>query len=221
MNGVRKETPQAQYEVTYMNFPSATRESEAKRSVRKGGSFTTFEKCVVMPETGDPQVGGIPEPWKVLISELNPPEHIPYKVRMNLITEISKPTVDDQVPEVRDSHEASQDQAEEAADDKDLKRTEVKPIASTAFSFSSDDSAFNEEARQFESMRLRCPLCVPTRKDTHITPFETDSMYTLSSYMQKIHAMVVCLSTKGYTDQQMIAGRSIYASFAWSKKRKG
>ena len=48
--------------------------------------------------------------------------------------------MDDQVPEVRDTHEASQDQAEEAAEEKDQKRTEVRPVASAAFSFSSDDS---------------------------------------------------------------------------------
>ena len=55
-----------------------------------------------MPYTGDPQVGGIPDSWKVLMSTLTPPDHIPYKVRMNLITEMSKSTLDDQVPEVRD-----------------------------------------------------------------------------------------------------------------------
>ena len=84
MPHVRKEIPQVQYEVTYMTFPSATWESKAKKSTRKGGSFTTSEKCVVMPYTGDPQVGGIPEHWKVIMSELTPPDHIPYKVRMNL-----------------------------------------------------------------------------------------------------------------------------------------
>ena len=63
-------------------------------------------------------------------------------------------------------------------------------------------------------MKLRCPLCVPTRRDTYVTPFEADSMYTLASHMQKIHALVVCPSTKGYTDQQVIAGRSIQASFS-------
>ena len=71
------------------------------------------------------------------MTKLTPPEHIPYRVRMNLVTEMSKSTVDDQVPEVRDTHAASQDQAEEATDEKDLKRTEVVPVASAAFSFSS------------------------------------------------------------------------------------
>ena len=36
--------------------------------------------------------------------------------------------MDDQIPEVRDTHEASQDQAEEAADERDTKRTEVKQL---------------------------------------------------------------------------------------------
>ena len=91
---VRKEIPQVAYEVTYMIFPSATWEPKAKKSSRKGGSFTTFEKCVVMPHTGDPQYGGIPAEWKVIMTQLNPETHIPYKVRM------------------------SQDQAEEASDEK-------------------------------------------------------------------------------------------------------
>ena len=111
------------------------------------------------------------------VTKLTPPEHIPYKIRMNLVTGMTKSTVDDQVPEVRDTHEASQDQAEEATDEKDLKRTEVKPLASAAFSFSSDESEFDEETGHFASMRLRCPLCVPTRKDTYVVPYEADSMY--------------------------------------------
>ena len=37
----------------------------------------------------------------------------------------------------------------------------------------------------------------------------------LGSHMQKIHALVVCPSTKGYTDQQMIAGRVLQASYSW------
>ena len=53
MPNVRQEIPQVAYEVTYMTFPSAAWESKAKRSTRKGGSFTTFEKRVVMPYTGD------------------------------------------------------------------------------------------------------------------------------------------------------------------------
>ena len=110
------EIPQAKYQVTYMMFPSATWESKAKRYTRKGGTFTVYEKSVVMPYTGDPSVGGIPESWKVIMTKLVPPEHIPYRIRMNLATEMSKSTVDDQVPEVRDTHAASQDQAEEAAE---------------------------------------------------------------------------------------------------------
>ena len=88
---VRKEIPQVQYQVTYMTFPSPTWESKAKRSTRKGGSFANVETCVVIPYTGDPHVGGIPNNWKVLMSELTPPGHIPYKVRMNLVTEMSRP----------------------------------------------------------------------------------------------------------------------------------
>ena len=38
--------------------------------------------------------------------------------------------------------------------------------------------------------------------------------------MQKIHAMVVCPSTKGYTDQQLIAGRATHASFAWLNRER-
>ena len=69
-------------------------------------------------------------------------------------------------------------------------------------------------------MKLRCPLCVPTKRDTYVTPSEADSMYTLASQTQKIHALVVCPSTKGYTDQQMIAGRSIQASLSWLNRER-
>ena len=173
-----------------------------------------------MPYTGDPRVGGIPDSWKVLVTDLITPDHIPYRVRMNLITEMSKPTVDDQVPEVRDTHEASQDQAEEASDEKGLKRTEVTPVASAAFSFSSQDSSFDEETGQYASMKLCCPLCVPTKRDMYVTPYEADSVCSLASHMQKVHALVVCPSTKGYTDQQMIAGRAIQASFSWLNRER-
>ena len=122
---------------------------------------------MVMPYTGDPHIGGIPGPWMEMMSQLVPESHVPYKVRMNLITEVTKPTVDDQVPEVRDSHEASQDQAEEASDDKGSRCTEVEPVASTGFSFSTTDSEFNPEAGQFPSMKLRCPICAPTGGDAH------------------------------------------------------
>ena len=135
-----KEIPQATQNVTYMMFPSATWESKAKKLRRKGGTNSIFEKCVVMPCTGDPQHDRVPEGWKVITKGIEVPEHIPYRIRRNLVTEMNGSTVDDQVPEVRDSHEASQDQAEEAADEKDKKWTEVKPIVSAAFSFSSEES---------------------------------------------------------------------------------
>ena len=38
--------------------------------------------------------------------------------------------MNDHVPDVRDSHEASQDQAEEAAEEKDAKRNQVNPVVS-------------------------------------------------------------------------------------------
>ena len=217
-----KEIPQATYNVTYMMFPSAAWESKgskAKKMRRKGGTFSIFEKCVVMPCTGDPQQI-IPEGWKVITKGIEVPEHIPYRIRRNLVTEMNGSTVDDQVPEVRDSHEASQDQAEEAADEKDTKWTEVKPITSAAFSFSSEQSEFDEETGEFAPQKLRCALCVPTRKDTYVVPYEADSMYSLGHHMQKIHAFVVCPSTKGYTDQQLIAGRAIQASFSWLNRER-
>ena len=70
MSPSRMEIPQAKYQVTYMMFPSATWESKAKRYTRKGGTFTIYEKCMVMPYTGDPRVGGIPESWKVIMTNL-------------------------------------------------------------------------------------------------------------------------------------------------------
>ena len=45
-------------------------------------------------------------------------------------------------------------------------------------------------------------------------------MYSLAHHMQKIHAVVVCPSTKGYTDQQLIAGRAIQGSFAWLDRER-
>ena len=165
-------------------------------------------------------MGEIPEPWKAIMTQLVPEAHIPYKVRMNLITEVSKPTVDDQVPEVRDSHEASQDQAEEASDEKDKKRTEVKPVASTSFSFSTTDSEFHPETGQYASMKLRCQICALSKRYVHMAHFEADSMYSLSNHMQKVHAVVVCPSTKSYTDQQLIAGRAIQASFSWLNRER-
>ena len=215
-----KEIPQATYNVTYMMFPSATWEPKAKKMRRKGGTYSIFEKSVVMPCTGDPQHDRIPEGWKVITKGIEVPEHIPYRIRRNLVTEMSGSTVDDQVPEVRDSHEASQDQAEEAADEKEKKWAEVKPIISAAFSLSSEESEFDEKTGEFASMKLRCPLCVPTKKDTYIRPYEADSMYSLGNHMQKVHAFVVCPSTKGYTDQQLIAGRAVQASFTWLNRER-
>ena len=54
-----------------------------------------------------------------------------------------------------------QDQAEEATDEKDKRWTEVKPIVSAAFSFSSEESEFDEETGEFAPMKLRCPLSCP------------------------------------------------------------
>ena len=136
------------------------------------------------------------------------------------MTEMSGATPDDQAPEFRDSHEASQDQAEEAADEKDKARAEVKPLVSAAFSFSSEDTEFDEETGEFESTKLRCPLCGPTRRDPHSQFYEADSTYSLSYHMQRTHSFVVCPSTKGYTDQQLIAGRAIHASFSWLNREE-
>ena len=63
-------------------------------------------------------------------------------------------------------------------------------------------------------------LCGPTRRDPHLLPFEADSTYSLSYHMQKVHSFVVCPSTKGYTDQQLIAGRAIQASFSWLNRER-
>ena len=38
--------------------------------------------------------------------------------------------------------------------------------------------------------------------------------------MQKVHSFVVCPSTKGFTDQQLIAGRAIQASFSWLNRER-
>ena len=131
--------------------------------------------CFSLQLVGKPQQNRIPEGWKTIMSELDMPKNIPYRIRRNLVTEMSGSTVDDQMPEIRDSHEASQDQAEEAADEKDKARAEVKPLVSAAFSFSSEDTEFDEETGEFASMNLRCPLCGPTRRDPHIRIYEADS----------------------------------------------
>ena len=175
---------------------------------------------MVMPYTGDPQQNRIPEGWKTIMSELEVPKNIPYRIRRNLVTEMSGATADDQIPENKGSHEASQDQAEEAADEKDKTRAEVLPLVSAAFSFSSEDTEFDEKTGEFASMKLRCPLCGPTKRDPHQPIYDADSTYSLSYHMQKIHSFVVCPSTKGYTDQQLIAGRAIQASFSWLNRER-
>ena len=165
-----KEIPQAYYNVTYMTFASATWESKAKKTRRKGGSFSIYEKYVVMPFTGNPQERLIPEGWKTIMSDLEVPKTMPYRIRRNLVTEMSGATVDDHAPEFRDSHEASQDQAEEATDDKDKTRAEVVPLLTTPFSFSSEGTEFDEETGEFASMKLVCPFCGPTKRDPYGRP---------------------------------------------------
>ena len=144
-----------------MMFPSANWESKAKKMRRKGGTYSIFEKYVVMPYTGNPQQGTIPDGWKTIMSDLDIPKNIPYRIRRNLVTEMAGATADDQAPAFRDSHESSQDQAEEAADERDKTRTEVTPLVSTPFSFSSEDTEFDEDTGEFASMNLRCPFCGP------------------------------------------------------------
>ena len=38
--------------------------------------------------------------------------------------------------------------------------------------------------------------------------------------MQRTHAFVVCTGTQQYTDQQLIAGRAIHASFTWLNRER-
>ena len=47
---------------------------------RKGGTYSIFEKHVVMPYTGDPQQNRIPEGWKTIMSNLETPKSIPYRI---------------------------------------------------------------------------------------------------------------------------------------------
>ena len=54
-----------------------------------------------MPYTGDPQIGGIPGAWMEIMSQLVPETQIPYRVSMNSVTEVTKSTVSDQLPEIR------------------------------------------------------------------------------------------------------------------------
>ena len=133
---------------------------------------------MVMPYTGDPQQHRIPEGWRTIMSELDMPKIFPIGLERNLVTEMSGATADDQVPEFRDSHEASQDQAEEAADEKEKARAEVKPLVSAAFSFSSEDTEVDEETGEFASTNLRCPLCGPTKRDPHSPTYDADSTYS-------------------------------------------
>ena len=69
-------------------------------------------------------------------------------------------------------------------------------------------------------MNLRCPLCGPTKRDPHASIYQADSTYSLSYHMQRVHSFVVCPSTKGYTDQQLFAGRAIQASFSWLNRER-
>ena len=201
MDSPPTEIPQACYNATYMMFPSANWESKAKKMRRKGGTFSVFEKFVVMPYTGTPQ-NVIPAGWKPIMADLEIPKNLLYRIRRNLVTEMAGATADDHAPAFRDSHEASQDQAEEALDEKEKTRSEVTPLVSTAFSFSSEDREFDEETGEFSSAKLTCPLCGPTRRDPHKPGFEADS------------------TTRAYTDQQLIAGRAIHASFTWLNREK-
>ena len=178
-----KEIPQVCYNVTYMLFPSANWEAKAKKLHRKGGTFSIFEKHVVMPYTGNPLDRSIPDGWKTIMSALEVPKTMLYRIRRNLNTEMSGATADDHAPEFRDSHEASQDQAEEATDDKDKARAEVMPLLSTPFSFSSADTEFDEETGEFASMKLLCPFCGPTRRDPHGHPLRQ------TTYM---HYVIIC-----------------------------
>ena len=67
---------------------------------------------------------------RLLCLNLTLQKSISYRLEEIWLLEMSGATVDDQIPEIRDSHEASQDQAEEAADEKDKARAEVKPLES-------------------------------------------------------------------------------------------
>ena len=187
---------------------------------RKGGTYSSFEKYVVMPYTGNPQQRSIPDGWKTIMSDLEIPNNMLYRIRRNLVTEMAGATLDDHAPAFRDSHEASQDQAEEAADEKDKTRAEVMPLVSTPFSFSSEETDFDEETGELSSMKLFCPFCGPSKKDPHGRPFKADSTYALCYHVQRVHAFVVCTGTRGYTDQQLIAGRAIHASFTWLNRER-
>ena len=79
---------------------------------------------------------------------------------MGLVTEVARPTVDDHVPDARDSHEAAQDQAEEAAEEKMNKRTQVNPVVSTGFSSKARDSDFDPETGHYsgDPLKLRCQI---------------------------------------------------------------
>ena len=65
-----------------------------------------------------------------------------------------------------------------------------------------------------------CPFCVPTRREPHKRPYEADNIYALCYHVQRNHAFVVCTGTPVYTDQQLIAGRAIHASFTWPNRER-
>ena len=69
-------------------------------------------------------------------------------------------------------------------------------------------------------MKLFCPFCGPSKRDPYGRPFEADSTYALCYHVQRAHAFVVCTGTQGYTDQQLIAGRAIHASFTWLNRER-
>ena len=55
-----------------------------------------------MPYTGNPQYGEIPSAWRPILGPITSiGEHVPYRIRMGLVTEIGEPTVDDSIPEVK------------------------------------------------------------------------------------------------------------------------
>ena len=75
----------------------------------------------MMPYTGNPKMGNIPYGWEQLIGPLTlHQEHVPFRIRMNLVSEIEKATPDDAVPAIKDWHEPSQDQAEDASEEKEI-----------------------------------------------------------------------------------------------------
>ena len=68
--------------------------------------------------------------------------------------------------------------------------------------------------------QLRCQICGPSIRDPHQAVHNADRMYSLAEHMQKIHNVVMCPSSKGYTDQQLIARRSIKATYTWLNRER-